>query len=906
MFRLLFSALAMLTFGSLFLQNRCLPDESKRDMPSVEEQKAELAKLCEIFASVEKLPAQGARWVEVQAGSTDQKSLHRGWLLRDSKDEMELLTADGWKQKFEKKKLTAHRLAPDFTVYDVRAVRNGDFAKFCREFLVEKKIETKDDPNEFGVYRFQRERAAADAAVIDAARLACWASKFGEEELSDLLLKKALTNLKARRDTYIGLPVSGKLHQFVADATSPHLVAHLGTRLDTGVPSPSSARRDSLDWNRAIAKIPYRSDHEATLKKIKSLERLVAEDLAWREPTKEEFAKMDVNRKAAYWLYHLRDLNVTQTSQPGMCWVLTDSRWSFMQTTHLADEGTPNAAVELKKLGYGVLPQIIAHLEDDRPTRCVGFWRNFAPESYYTLTYGDCCQQIFEAIALHSIYERSSTSGYPLRDGQGKQCKERAERWWQEFQTKGEKQTLIESTIRGDRDSPLNAERLVKNFPDLAFESVRAGIRAAQKDWIRSNLLNYMRKLKDNRVVDFLCEETKGPFLTTRVSAAVGLLERGNDEGATVLVAEWKKLDPEAIDRFGSWDPEQLQSALVHSGKAEAINVLKGKWKQMPADWKHHTLETMREADKDFTKKPFTPETTKAIEEHLLFCLTDREEGYRRLRTCDLAAAALVRRWGDPKMFDSSAPLSNRNKRIVEIQNVWRKKQGLALLSVPQPRKIPDADVAIISPLLKAIVDSSLPDKAAEAVERLGIGGLPHVRKQLNSLSEDHPARKRLSKLASRLACIVTEIHFSEDSIAQPNAMRNAAKWLRSRPLSETEFVDFLIAIHKLVPSESSGIAIALDRDGNDTGIQLEIRVLPHRDPPKGGTVHLRRHEIVVLDGQEIINNGSTAAGISRNDETPTVWAEADWKGLSSALRNALDAPPEKTIQVRVAVTRGR
>ena len=69
------------------------------------------------------------------------------------------------------------------------------------------------------------------------------------------------------------------------------------------------------------------------------------------------------------------------------------------------------------------------------------------PSGYYTLTYGDCCQQIFEAIALHSIYERTSTNGYPMRDGKGKECKERAEKWWQEFQKKGEKQVLIEGTV---------------------------------------------------------------------------------------------------------------------------------------------------------------------------------------------------------------------------------------------------------------------------------------------------------------------------------------------------------------------------------------------------------------------------------------------------------------------------
>src|SRR5262249_31422845 len=152
--------------------------------------------------------------------------------------------------------------------------------------------------------------------------------------------------------------------------------------------------------------------------------------------------------------------------------------------------------------------------------------RHYPPESYNTLTYGDCCQQIFEAIALQSIYERSSTSGYPIRDGKGKQCKERAEKWWQEFQKKGEKQVLIEGTKRGDRDSYLNAERLVKKFPEAAFEPLREGIRAAKLPWVRSNMLNDMREIKDERVVEFLREEARGPYLVTRANAIDGLLER--------------------------------------------------------------------------------------------------------------------------------------------------------------------------------------------------------------------------------------------------------------------------------------------------------------------------------------------------------------------------------------------
>src|SRR5712692_4864592 len=99
-------------------------------------------------------------------------------------------------------------------------------------------------------------------------------------------------------------------------------------------------------------------------------------------------------------------------------------------------------------------------------------------------------------------------------------------------------------------------------------------------------------------------------------------------------------------------------------------------------------------------------------------------------------------------------------------------------------------------------------------------------------------------------------------------------------------------------------MVIAVDRDGDDTGIQLEIRVLPRRDPAEGGAVHLRRQEEVVVDGHELLSSMSATVGIGR--ETQSEWNSAEWKGLVSSLQKALGSPPEKQFQVRVEVTRGR
>jgi hypothetical protein len=415
-----------------------------------------------------------------------------------------------------------------------------------------------------------------------------------------------------------------------------------------------------------------------------------------------------------------------------------------------------------------------------------------------------------------------------------------------------------------------------------------------------------MREVKDDRVVTFLREQAKGPHLSSRVNALEGLLERDQEDAVPLLVAEWKKLDPDqdARDDLGA---ERLQAALVRCGKEAAIAALTQKWKAIPLEWRQRSLETLRDADRDFANKPFTQAASKAMEKLLISCLRDREDGYGRRRTCDLAANALAVRWGAPKRFNLSSPLSARNRQIVEIENVWRKQQGLKPLSVPEARRVPSVADSTLAPLLKPLVEStSLPSQrdAGVAVERLGPGALPRVKKELASLPKDHRAYQALSKLAQRLACIVSDVRFSEDSVARPDTMRKAAERLKNRPLSEQAFVELLVDTHQRVPAGSGGIVITLDRDGDDTGIQLEIRVLPRRDPPKGGAVHLRRYEEVVVDGHQVLSSESATVGLGR--ETPSKWDSAEWKSLVSALQEAFTAPPEQPFQVRVEVTRGR
>ena len=101
-------------------------------------------------------------------------------------------------------------------------------------------------------------------------------------------------------------------------------------------------------------------------------------------------------------------------------------------------------------------------------------------------------------------------------------------------------------------------------------------------------------------------------------------------------------------------------------------------------------------------------------------------------------------RCGEPKLFDLSVPLSVRNRRIVEVQNVWRKKQGMKLLPIPETRKVPAVADAAVAPLLKTLVESSSAERNATRAQPSNAwdsGALPRVARELAALPKEHPAR---------------------------------------------------------------------------------------------------------------------------------------------------------------------
>ncbi len=259
--------------------------------------------------------------------------------------------------------------------------------------------------------------------VINAVRYAYLAKKRGREQHAADLYAQAKEVHDELMSGWVGGPGKLKdLFRFVAENRASGLRNSAVSSGHYGDP-----RGELLtQWQRVLAMPDHSFQKEAELM-VEGYQQLLTEDGQWIEPTPEERARFTTKEQLAYWMYKLRDHDAGQWSDPGMCNVFIEGR---------GEDDAPNPAQKIRELGMVAIPALIQHMEDIRPTRCKGHWRSYSSDGQYLLRYGDCCQQIFEAITKHKIYRRRTTTGYPTYDGSAADCKAKAQAWWDEYQKK--------------------------------------------------------------------------------------------------------------------------------------------------------------------------------------------------------------------------------------------------------------------------------------------------------------------------------------------------------------------------------------------------------------------------------------------------------------------------------------
>lgn len=634
---------------------------------------------------------------------------------------------------------------------------------------------------------------------------------------------------------------------------------------------PQISRDQLLERFRGfIGHYPHSEHIERAKKSAELLATMVREDAEHGEKLKTAppFEKLGLKGQIAELIFQLRDQNGHQWMQPGACDIFSDPRDGMF--------GEPgkgkSPASRLAAMGYDAIPQLIEALDDERFTRSVGFHRNFY-FSHYVLRIGDCAEEIISRIAGRSFYQRRSTSGAMIKDGQLHDVKAEIKAWYAEFTKKGDRQTLIDATSQGDGNSPQQAERLIEKYPEVAAGAISEGMKRA-RGIVRVQLVELAARMKGEEPLALLLEEMrKGPTLAGRVTAAFGLRRRRRPEAIPAMIDEWRRLPPgELSEQDKDLSPfydgdEELIAFLATSYDADAIKALSDDLQRqdvrrrlgvVSAFGEHELLTSqsgggiirtnsfglsgpLLEKQRSFAEWP--PAFSDAVEALLVNRLEDIEEcpdlagkwgdeKFSDPRVCDMAAFVLAQRWSDQYQFAISAKQAVRDRQRIVIANRWRKGHDVPLLpAVEQPVIMPAPDEQM-KPLLAALLnaaDDEAGKTAAAKIEDVGLPAIAAVRAELAKLNRDHPAGAELASVDRRLALTVRAVTLEPESAPPDAELKAQIATFKNKPIATDAVIDLILRVTQRLPSGATGIQFKASRAGDDTGVEVTIKLTKHR-----------------------------------------------------------------------------
>jgi hypothetical protein len=273
-------------------------------------------------------------------------------------------------------------------------------------------------------------------------------------------------------------------------------------------------------------------------------------------------------------------------------------------------------------------------------------------------------------------------------------------------------------------------------------------------------------------------------------------------------------------------------------------------------------------------------------------------KSYSNPRVCDMAGHVLSEAWGVPLAFDLSGTFPARNRQRLDLENIWRGKQGLKPLPAPEPTRTKSLTEDEFKPVLQAVLETRTPAERRAAIamlERQGLPALAPLQNWLTRKGSDHPARADLQQAVSRLAFSVDEIVFGEKSVTPDKALRARIDALKGKPLETKAVTALLLAVTRSLPEGVDGIEVDIEREGNDTGVKLSITLVPakaKRAQEPGWWWNCT--SVRVGDGDTYGATGRTAWDHGKT--------EAAWQEFESHLARALLAPPDQAVSALVRV----
>ncbi len=283
---------------------------------------------------------------------------------------------------------------------------------------------------------------------------------------------------------------------------------------------------------------------------------------------------------------------------------------------------------------------------------------------------------------------------------------------------------------------------------------------------------------------------------------------------------------------------ESLLEILAKSDSPDAIHMLSRDLEQAPFDFRLRLVD-----DLEHLLRGFLTESTKvarsAIEDLLVTLLDDVEEpqvnglvGHLNPRICDLAAAALSKNWTAMCRFPLTGSLRAQDLAIAEIKNTWRGEKGIDPVALPRRPKLWSISEDAVASHLQTFEGAGSAAEAESAVrglEQLGLGVLPSVRRNLESLAKDHPGREALEVLALRLESTVGEVDFYPET---PEAARELEALLRQsegKPIVPEKLVAVFAHFVRDPISAVGGLELTVSRTDPAAPITITARLIKEK-----------------------------------------------------------------------------
>jgi hypothetical protein len=801
----------------------------------------------------------GRPWIEATVVDMFGKRRLHGFLLAETPSQLRILDSDGKTQWFR-------RAGPDEDVYTasrmpqttVMTMDRIDFAKHCRAVA-------KEADEERG--RFPQ-LAYRSTSAVSFARLACWATERGDLALANEMIESADSALR---------PKDMKPDSDLRTATVAAVTASLKERAQS-LAIADADRSEMLAVWEGIASIGSREAAAEAAKMVEHYRSLIAEDKAWREPAGLDPSKLPPEQRIAYLIHRLRDCRNSQNTRGRFGGGLGGLGGfggrgfggglggQFFLRFPLGPNNTPlDPVAELGRLGNAALPALIEHLDDARPTRAL--MSHCELESGTLLRYGDLCQRIFETITGHTLHP-----GWCVQAGVGKECKAKAEKWWQDYQRLGEEGILRQGIEAGDTDSPALALKLIALKPQLAATSIAIGVRKSQSDSVRIALVGDLRDVGAPVATPYLLEELTGPVRNSRIAAAAALASWNHPLGMVALLREWDAAKEETTGTH------TIVELLLESHDPALIAALATKWPERPLAIRNLVIASARDA------KTATAAESHAVEDILAAALDDGQpvEGNRHIDVDgetrwaiepsirDLAAQALAVRFDRPGLFDLFAGAVRRERGRQAVKNEWLRRRGKEPQPVAVVADVTPLPAAKVRPLVDAWSKAAGPRErslAAEKLEALDLAAVDALRQISQDPILDGPTRAHIASLRQRLSRIVREVHSPAESLPLPPELRRFVDELKGQPIDADLFRDIVRRASEKWAAGATTLAIGLEREKNAPGFTLSISYLPGASDKKSDKLPLSIRETLQRRTPGMLRSESIHPGGSRTGD---------------------------------------